>query len=88
MPAVATPHIRHHSPMTITTAPMMRLRVVSSCIATMGTTRKGTGSQPRFLKSTAPMRAAGVCSAALTFWWFGVAEVKEDSGGENQGNLA
>jgi hypothetical protein len=36
------------------------------CEKISGTSRKGTGSQPRLRKMMAPMRAAVVCSAALT----------------------
>jgi len=44
-----------------------------------GTSRKGTGSQPRWRKSTAPMRALGRCSAA-DIW--GEADV--DGGGAEE----
>src|SRR5205809_694528 len=52
------------SPSTISAKPTTQLRGCIVPRASSGTSRKGTGSQPRWRNSTAPTRALGRCSAA------------------------
>jgi hypothetical protein len=74
--------------MIISPAAMYVVQAVMAPAENSGMSRNGTGSQPRFLKITAPMRAACVCSAALT-GAPGLGEVRVWSGeGKRRGAVA